>query len=194
MKPSATRVISKAFSFSRNATQGGKPATRVVAGEIAPNGSFVYGLFDDVDIRSEARHDELSTKFTSYALSATHELSPRWTLSELAGYSAFGLQQPGPDHDHVDRANTDGYSWDNRGDDRLPGLRLRIHVADPGNWAFGTFPAVLPKFASVRRASTTLPGRQDRSAVRGDGRSGSSSSVSTTRKYDFVSFESRRAL
>ena len=64
----------EAFSFSRNATQGGKPATRIVAGELAPNGTLVYGLFDDVDIRSEARHDELRTKFSSYTLSATHEL------------------------------------------------------------------------------------------------------------------------
>jgi TonB-dependent receptor len=130
----------EAFSFSRNASQGGKPATRVVAGEIAPNGSFVYGLFDDVDIRSEARHDELSTKFTSYALSASHELSPRWSLSELAGYSRSDFNNPIQTTITLDRTNSDGYSWDYRGNDRLPAFDYGFDVTNPANWAFGTFP------------------------------------------------------
>src|SRR5689334_15745605 len=129
----------EAFSFSRNATQGGKPATRVVSGEIAPNGSFVYGLFDDVDIRSEARHDELSTKFTSYALSATHELSPRWTLSELAGYSRSDFNNPIQTTITLDRANSDGYSWDYRDSSRLPAFNYNFDVTDAANWGFRNF-------------------------------------------------------
>ncbi|MBC8025200.1 MAG: TonB-dependent receptor, partial [Steroidobacteraceae bacterium] len=77
----------EAFSFSRNASQGGKPATLIRAGEIDDDGTLVYGLFDDVDIRSESRYDEMRTKFGSYSLSASHEIGEHWTLNELVGYS-----------------------------------------------------------------------------------------------------------
>ena len=58
----------EAFSFSRTAAQGGKPQTIVRGGEIDANGTLVYGVFNDVDIRSESRYDELETKFYSVTL------------------------------------------------------------------------------------------------------------------------------
>ena len=130
----------EAFSFSRNAAQGGKPATRILAGELAPNGTLVYGLFDDVDIRSESRYDELDTKFGSYTLTATHELGERWSMSELVGYSRSDFNNPIQTTITLDRPNTDGYSWDFRGNDRLPAFDYGYDVNNPANWTFGTFP------------------------------------------------------
>lgn len=127
------------FSFSRNLNAGGKPQTLIRAGELDPGGTLVYGLFDAVDIRSESRHDELETKFTSYTLSATHELGERWKLSELAGYSRSDFNNPIQTTITLDRSNSNNYSWDFRADGRLPALNYGYDVTDPGNWSFGAF-------------------------------------------------------
>jgi iron complex outermembrane recepter protein len=183
----------EAFSFSRNASQGGKPVTRIVAGELAPNGTLVYGLFDDVDIRSESRYDELETKFGSYTLSATHELNERWSLSELAGYSRSDYNNPIQTTVTLDRANTDGYSWDFRGDDRLPAFDYGFDTANPANWTFGTFPGGSSEIRIRPQGvdNTFQVGKIDLKFI--------ASEMLTLKlgadykQYDFVSFESRRA-
>ena len=91
----------EAFSFSRTGAQGGKPQTIVRGGEIDANGTLVYGLFDDVDIRSESRYDELETQFYSVTLSAEHQLNEQWSIDELVGYSRSDFNNPDPDHDHA---------------------------------------------------------------------------------------------
>ena len=128
------------FSFSRTLQQGGKPQTIVRAAEIDANGTMVYGLFDDVDFRSESRHDELETIFYSTTLSASHELSDRWTLSELVGYSRSDFNNPIQTTITLDRSNSDGYSWDFRNSSRLPAFDYNVDVANANNWIFGTFP------------------------------------------------------
>jgi iron complex outermembrane recepter protein len=183
----------QAFSFSRNAAQGGKPATLVREGELAPNGTLVYGLFDDVDIRSEARHDELSTKFSSYTLSATHELGDRWSLSELLGYSRSDFNNPIQTTITFDRPNSDGYSWDFRGNDRLPALQYGFDPADAANWQFGTFPGgsseirIRPQAVDntfqVAKVDLKFKATEEFAFKFGV----------DFKKYDFQSFEARRA-
>ncbi|HEY4370142.1 MAG TPA: TonB-dependent receptor [Steroidobacteraceae bacterium] len=126
----------EAISFSRTNAQGGKPQTLVRNAVIAPNGTMVYGLFDDVDIRAESRHDELETKFGSYTLSGSHDIGERWTLSELVGYSKSEFTNPIQTTITLDRRNSDGYSWDFRNDDRLPQLNYGFDVNDPSSWTF----------------------------------------------------------
>jgi len=128
----------EAFSFSRNASQGGKPQTRLLAGEI-DNGTLVFGQFDDVDIRSESRHDELETEFYSVTLSGEHTLNDQWSINELLGYSRSDFNNPIQTTITLDRANSDGYSWDFRGNDRLPNFDYNFDVTDPANWGFQNF-------------------------------------------------------
>jgi TonB-dependent receptor len=53
----------ESLSFSRNAAAGGQ--TQIIVRDAAvENNALVYGVFDNVDIRSEQRFDELSTEFT----------------------------------------------------------------------------------------------------------------------------------
>jgi len=126
----------EAFSFSRNASQGGKPQTAVRNAEIGSDGTLVYGLFDDVDIRSEARHDELETKFYSVALSGEHEFNDQWSLSELVGYSRSDFNNPIQTTITLDRSNSDGYSFDYRESSRLPAFNYNFDVTDAANWSF----------------------------------------------------------
>ena len=130
----------EAFSFSRTNAQGGKPQTFIREGEIDANGTLVYGLFDDADMRSESRHDELETIFYSVALSAEHHLNDQWSIEELFGYSRSDFNNPIQTTVTLDRANTDGYSWDFRDSSRLPAFNYNFDVSNPANWIFGTFP------------------------------------------------------
>jgi iron complex outermembrane receptor protein len=130
----------EAFSFSRNASADGKPTSVIRAGEIAPNGSLLYGLFDDVDMRSEARHDELRTKFTQYTLNGEHDIGERWRVTELLGYSRSDFNNPIQTTITLDRSNSDGYSWDYRKSDRLPAFSYGFDTNAAASWTFGTFP------------------------------------------------------
>ena len=58
---------------------------------------IVYGVFNDVDIRSEARFDELRTDFTHITLDGSHEFSDTLRLHALVGYSRGRSRQPRPD-------------------------------------------------------------------------------------------------
>jgi TonB-dependent receptor len=126
----------ESLSLSRTAAQGGKPQVLVRAGEIGANGNMMYGLFDDVDIRSEARHDELETEFTAYTLSASHELSDRWNLSEMIGYSKSAFDNPIQTTVTFDRRNSDNYSFDFRNSARTPVLSYGFDATNPANWTF----------------------------------------------------------
>ena len=129
----------EAFSFSRTGAQGGKPQTIVRGGEIDANGTLAYGLFDDVDIRSESRYDELETQFYSVTLSAEHHLNDQWSIEELVGYSRSDFNNPIQTTITLDRSNSDGYSWDYRDSSRLPNFNYNFDVTNPANWGFQNF-------------------------------------------------------
>jgi iron complex outermembrane receptor protein len=126
----------EAISFSRTNAQGGKPQTTVISSIVEPNGTMVYGLFNGVDIRSERRYDELETKFTTYTLTGSHQISDRWSLSELIGYSQSKFDNPIQTTITLDRRNTNGYSFDYRGNDRHPAFNYGFDVTDPASWVF----------------------------------------------------------
>ena len=124
----------EAISFSR--TGSGKPQTIVRDGFIAPDGDLEYGLFDDVDVRSESRFDELDTKFTQYVLNGSHRFSDSIEMRGLVGHAKSEHDNPIQTTVTIDRSNTDGYSWDYRDDDRLPRFDYGFDVTDPASWAF----------------------------------------------------------
>jgi iron complex outermembrane recepter protein len=129
-----TENFLEAVSFSRSGASG-KPQTIVRDGVVA-NGNLVYGLFDDVDVRSESRYDELATTFEQTNLNLDHEFSDSFRMNALIGHSRSDFKNPIQTTITLDRANTDGYSWDYRGDDRLPGINYGFDVNNPANWAF----------------------------------------------------------
>jgi TonB-dependent receptor len=121
---------------------------RVQEAEVDANDSIVYGVFNNVDIRTENRFDELSTKFKQLTLSGSHQLTDRLELNALAGYAES-------DHDNsvqttliFDRLNIPTLTYDFRDNNRLPlisygstdltstvnGNALAAAGADSGGW------------------------------------------------------------
>ncbi|UHQ23746.1 TonB-dependent receptor [Lysobacter sp. 5GHs7-4] len=129
-----TENFIEAVSFSRTGT--GKPQTAVLDGEVDANGNLVYGRFNNVDVRSEARYDELNTKFTQFSFYADHELTDDFKLHAQVGRAKSEFNNPIQTTITLDRQNVQGYSYDYRGNDRLPVIDNGFDVTDPSQWTF----------------------------------------------------------
>ena len=138
-KFSATRTENwlENLSFARPLSQGGRPEAVALNGEINGKGDMVYGVFNDVDIQSETRRDELSTKYTQYTLTGEQTFSDRLKLTALIGYSRSFFDNPVQTTVIINRENTDGYSYDYRPDRNLPLINYGFDVNDPASFGFG---------------------------------------------------------
>ncbi len=139
----------EALSFSRNAAAGGQTQIHV-RDAVVENNMLVYGLFDNVDIRSESRYDVLSTEYTQISFSAEHDFSDRLRGSFYYGRAESNFENPIQTTVTLDRQNTQGYSWDFRGNAEAPVINYGFDVTNPANWAWrganlGTGVAVLPR-------------------------------------------------
>ena len=132
---SRTEEYLESLSFARPSADG-KGQVFVREGVIDANNNLSYALFDNVDIRSEARLDELTTEFSQLTLSAKHTFGSGVQIDGLLGYSESEFSNPVQATVSIDRANSDGYSWDYRDDDRLPLLNYGFDVTDVSNWSF----------------------------------------------------------
>lgn len=127
-------IFLEAPVFSTNGPAGiGNVQVRDAA--IDGSGTLVYGVFDNVDIRSEARYDELETEFTHLTLDGEHSFSDTVRLHGLVGYSEATHDNPIQTTLLFDRNDVDGYVYDFRGNNRLPLISYGdANVADPNAW------------------------------------------------------------
>jgi TonB-dependent receptor len=106
-----------------------------VAAEIDGTNTLVYGVFNDVDIRSEARFDELSTEFTQVTLEGKHSFSDAVSLNALVGFAESNHENPVQTTLLFDAFDVDGYSYDYRGNSRLPLITYgTADVESPATW------------------------------------------------------------
>ncbi|WP_369062093.1 TonB-dependent receptor [Caulobacter sp. 73W] len=132
-----------AFSFSRPASANGKPQTSVRAAEIDADGDLVYGVFDGVDMRAEARYDEFTSTYRQLTLSGEHEFTDRFKMRGLIGTSRSKLDNPIQTIISIDRPNVNGYTIDFRQDSRRPSINVGFDPTNAANFVFaepgGTF-------------------------------------------------------
>lgn len=133
-KLSATRQedFLEAISFSRTATQGGKPQTSVVSTGYDSSGALLFGTYNGVDIRSESRFDDLSTTFTQPTLSLEQKISESLMLNASIGRATSKFRNPVQTTTTLDALNVNGYSLDFRGNSRLPAITYPFDVTQPG--------------------------------------------------------------
>ncbi|WP_411833396.1 TonB-dependent receptor [Pseudoxanthomonas mexicana] len=123
-----------AVSFSRT-NAAGKQATIVRQAEIDSRGNLVHGVFDNVDIRSEGRYDEQSTDFKQWSLALDHRFSDAFSTSALVGNVRSTYDNPIQTTVIMDKFDVDGYSWDYRGNSRLPIFGYGdMDPLDPNGW------------------------------------------------------------
>jgi len=140
----------ESISFSRTAAQGGKPQTEVVAAEVDGRGNMVYGVFNNVDVRSESRFDDLSTKFTQFTADLEHKFNDRFSMRLIGGRSKSDFENPTQTTVTFDIQNVDGYSWDFRNNDREPLITYPFDVNNPAAWQWVSSPPANSTGSEIR--------------------------------------------
>ncbi|CAN5426804.1 TonB-dependent receptor [soil metagenome] len=128
----------EAIGFSRGASQGGKPEMLVRDMMLDSNNTMQYGLFDNVDMRSEHNRDEFSTDFGQWTLAGEHKFNEKFSLDGAVGYSYSDFDNFNDISTQIDRFNVDGYSIDIRPNGQYkPAINYGFDVTNPANWYFG---------------------------------------------------------
>jgi iron complex outermembrane recepter protein len=126
-----------AISFGRTLAQAnGKPQTSIVDAHFDGNGSWDYGKFNGVDIRTEGLMDVYTTKFKQHVLSGSHKFSDRLKVNFLHGISDSELDEPMRATVQFDSPNVNGFEFDFRDNRNVPRLNFGIDVANPDNFTF----------------------------------------------------------
>ena len=126
-------IFLEATGFSSN-NAGSQPLT-VRSSVVDASNTIVAGVFDNVDIRSESRHDELETDFSHLTLEGTHEFNDRLRMKGLVGYSSAEHDNPIQTTLLFDANDVMGYSYDFRGNNRLPQFTYgNADVTNPATW------------------------------------------------------------
>ncbi len=140
----------ESLSFSRNAASAGKTQIGVVDAFVDAKGQLARGTFNNVDVRSEQRSDELETKFTQYTLTLEQDLGDDFSFRAFLGRAESDFSNPIQTTVTLDRQNIQGYSWDFTGHNSTPLINYGFDVANPANWGWrdatlGTATAALPR-------------------------------------------------
>lgn len=134
----------EALSFSRNAAAGGQTQVHVVDA-VVENNELVYGVFNNVDVRSESRFDELSTEFSQVSFTIDHDFSDRLRGRFYAGQAESNFANPIQTTVTLDRSNIQNYSWDFRGNPNAPVISYGFDVTNPANWEWRPSTATVPR-------------------------------------------------
>lgn len=128
----------EAIGFSRAASQGGKPEIVPRRVELDDNNTLTYGVFDNVDVRSEQVFEDFSTTFRQASVSVRHQVTPRLTVEGIIAGSTSRFDNDKELFSQIDRYNVDGYSYDIRqtGQDN-PVISYNFDLTAPNNWYFG---------------------------------------------------------
>lgn len=128
-----TEPFLEAISFARgNAT--GRRQTNVLDYEIDANGTMTYGVFDNVDVRSENRFDEWNTTFNQYSLTLDHAFTDRFTINALVGTSKSELEVERATTIILENFDSDNFVYDFRGNPERPFISYGFDVSNPANW------------------------------------------------------------
>ncbi len=160
---SREQAFLSAFSFSRPASANGKPQTSIRAAEVSADGDLVYGVFDGVDMRAEARYDEFTSTYRQLTLSGEHEFSDRFKVKAMVGTSRSKLDNPIQTIISLDRPNVSGYTIDFRQDDRRPSINVGFDPTRPENFVFA-LPGGAFVGSEIRLRPQTVENRFDSAA------------------------------
>ncbi|HWA00205.1 MAG TPA: TonB-dependent receptor [Caulobacterales bacterium] len=138
-------------------TTGASAINAVAVTDYAIEGNtLVYGVFNNVDIRSEYRHDELSTEYSQVGLTFRQDFADNVHATFFAGRAESDHKNPIQTTLLWDHANVNGYVYDYRNNHDLPLISYGgAAVTDPSFWTLSQI-RLRPQF--VDNTYTTLTG------------------------------------
>jgi len=122
----------QAIGFSRSGT--GKPQTIIRSATVDSNNNIVSGTFDAVDLRVQARYDELKTDFYQLTGTLDQKLGENLKFGAIVGYSRSEFRNPVQTTVTLDAANTNGFFYDFS--TRFPTIKPGVDIANATTFAF----------------------------------------------------------
>ena len=136
------REDSLGSNLHRNASLGGKTQIAVREAEVDGQGRLVYGVFDNVDFRTESTNIQESTKFQQYSLSLEHHVNDSVRLDAQLGHSTSDYERPVFSLVSFDNTNLDGFVLDMRGNPDIPRMTFPFALNDASAWSWLGYGAV----------------------------------------------------
>jgi len=122
----------QAISFSRSGT--GKPQTIIRSGTVDANNNIISGTFDNVDLRTQARYDKLTTDFYQLTGTLDQKIGESLKFGAVVGYSRSEFRNPIQTTVTIDAANTNGFYYDFS--TRFPTIRPGVDISNAATFAF----------------------------------------------------------
>lgn len=139
-----TENFLESLSLSRNAASGGKPQIDIVSAAES-NGMLISGVFNDVDVRSEQRYDELETRFTQHTFTWEQDFGDNFSMKAFIGRAISDFDNPIQTTVTFDRQDTDGYSYDFSVNPNAPRIDYGFDVTNPANWSWRQIGTTVPR-------------------------------------------------
>lgn len=94
---------------------------------------LVKGTFNNVDLKSEHRHDKLSTQTYQFTLHGEHDFGQSFRVKGMVGYNSAAFANPIQNDVFFDQYNTQNYAYDFTG--KFPLITYgSTSVTDPAAW------------------------------------------------------------
>jgi TonB-dependent receptor len=122
----------QAIGFSRSGS--GKPQTIIRSGVVDANRNIISGTFDNVDLRTQSRYDELETDFYQVTLKLDQQIGETLKFGVEGGYAKSAFSNPVQTTVTMDAANTAGFFYDFS--TRFPTIRPGVDISKAGTFAF----------------------------------------------------------
>jgi iron complex outermembrane receptor protein len=136
------REDSLGANLHRAANLGGKTQIAVREAEVDDMNRLVYGVFDNVDFRTESTDIQESTKFQQYSLSLEHDVNDAVHLDAQLGHSSSDYERPVFSLVSFDNQNLDGFVLDMRGNPDMPRMTFPFALNDASAWSWLGYGAV----------------------------------------------------
>ncbi|WP_051440361.1 TonB-dependent receptor [Pseudoxanthomonas suwonensis] len=136
------REDSLGANLHRAANLGGKTQIVVREAEVDSMNRLVYGVFDNVDFRTESTNIQESTKFQQYSLSLEHHVNDSVRLDAQLGHSSSDYERPVFSLVSFDNQNLDGFVLDLRGNPDMPRMTFPFDLNDASAWSWLGYGAV----------------------------------------------------
>ncbi|MFC3550538.1 TonB-dependent receptor [Lysobacter cavernae] len=129
------REDSLGANLHRAANLGGKTQIVVREAQVDNRNRLTYGVFDNVDFRTESTAIEESTEFKQFTLNLGHRFNDDVRLDALVGHSSSDYERPTFSLVSFDNSNIDGFAINLR-NGGIPGMTLPFNTSDPAAWSW----------------------------------------------------------
>lgn len=122
----------QAIGFSRSGA--GKPQSIIRSGVVDANNNIISGTFDAVDLRTQARYDELTTDFYEVTANLEQSIGDSLRFVGLVGFANSAFSNPVQTTITLDAANTNNFFYDFS--TRFPTIRPGVDITNPATFSF----------------------------------------------------------